>query len=246
MTHKIRRCTPLMTYSTVLISAILFSGSTAKAAILTTSTHPDTSIMDWEIDGNTTGPLELTGTLDASINLDSFGDGTIEFQSASLIQENILDFSTGVFDYQADLVDLVWDIESDPITVTGNSFTLDGASFVQIRVVGGTLELYDGFFPDETINFATNPHTFDTSTINGLGITGTVFNGPDEINLAIPDPGLPVSFNFSGFLVFQLNISGAWNVAAIPEPSTWLFAATSLFWLTPVFRGRRNDRAGHP
>ncbi len=83
----------------------------------------------------TIGPLAVTGTASATVDVDGLGDGTLAFGSANLLVEDIadqyVDIVTGVPDgglltTYVDLSGVGLDINSSDIPVLGNLWDLDG------------------------------------------------------------------------------------------------------------------------
>lgn len=223
---------------------------TARAATYTTASHAIGSHLSLEVwlgapgpNGQllaTIGPLAVTGSVEANLNLDGSGHGTIEFLGSSLVMESAIDQLLdlqGLGSMKGSVVEVGVNVTSQPLPVNANQFTLDNQALISIDQ--GQLLLYEptgllaallGADREYRRDFAARPEPLDGRS----GLQGTA-----DIGSTLLDPSGEVNVNVDTytFLVaspveITARFVGEFHLA-VPEPGAATLAASAL----PVLLG---------
>lgn len=206
----------------------------------------------------TTGPVLAHGIINARVDLDGAGDGTLDIDHSSLILEDAtttIDFGVlGSIDLTHTAVQMnihldnqavesyQWDLTANP--PTDFSFGLDAGTF--------TVDDPTGFLATVLVNYPlvhdlqTDPLSVGLSDVLGSGIHGTAVH--TAVSMQISNGiDLPI-YEFVPGLDLYLRIRNTLGIyAAIPEPSSGLLAGLGLIAVIPLaarHRHRRRRRRG--
>jgi hypothetical protein len=246
--------------------AVLGSPAVSSAAVMTTTViNPSSLNLDVTFDGGdgpsvvgTTGALAVTGSADVDTAIDAngaggnwtagAGNGTAAFLNSSfLIQDTtfLIDLQLGPGnELTATLSGVGLQILSTPIPVTGNQWDLDSnpPTSLTMTLNQGQLLLSGAILgalgaDDPTIiDLAADPIGVPLTDIVGFGIGGTADN--NSVNITIPTIAIDAGASLLGPGVLFVNLSGAINVAVIPEPSSFAMLGLGVVGLV----GRRRLR----
>lgn len=175
----------------------------------------------------TIGPLEVTGGMVATVSVDGSGDGTLTIDSSDLVVEDTFDNTVTIGflgSVDVDLEEVLIDIVSSAISVTGNEWNLDldPPSSFDLGLVDGVITLHDvtGFLPidDPTIlDLETDPFSVGLTDISGYDIGGTA--SEEEITIDIPAIDIDISepvFGGSSSGILFIRLYGTIDVVAEP------------------------------
>jgi hypothetical protein len=233
----------------------------------TTPINPSTLTLDVTLDGGdgpvlvgTSGPLSVEGTSEVSTAISANGaggpwtagpgNGVFSFDSSSFtIQDTsfLVDLGLGPGnELTATLVGVGLSITSSDIPVTGNLFDFDAPGGApesltmslnsgQIQLSGAVLEVFGADNPT-ILDLSTDPVGVNIADILGFGISGTADN--NSVNINIPQIAIDVGADLLGPGLLFVNLSGAINVLAVPEPGSIAMLGMGIIGLVAVGRRR--------
>lgn len=190
----------------------------------------------------TVGPLGVNGSADASVAVDGLGDGTLAFNSASLILDDVnnqvLDFSAldlGTIELTMSGVGI--GLTSSPIPVTSNLWNLDvapPASF-SLALNQGSLTLDNPtgvlaiFITDAplVVDLDAEPLEVPLADLLTFNVNGTASD--NDVTMLVPGAltDLGAALGLPPGLLFG-RITAEVNLTAVPEPSSFALLGLGL------------------
>lgn len=243
---------------------LLFAGPLGRAEVFTmySDLHPYPSHLTIQFYLGTTqdplavplgalGPLPVTASFLADVQLNSNGDGTFEILSSSIVlasDSGTLDLGTlGTLDYV--LNGLGFYFASGPRAVLDNLFAFYFDDVSTLIINQGVIEAFNptGVLATLDPNFyvigdyGANPLTADPDFNVFLPFLGLVDAGAGqaspaaEIQFGVPSFATQLIALTGGLFVYG-QLVGSINVAAVPEPPGWLLAASGAALATAALR----------
>lgn len=234
-------------------STILSTSLSPIASNLTLGIYLGTNSVPFGTLLATVGPAALNGTLTADINLDSNGNGTVTFQGADIVLQDLSgvatigDLGTVHYSFTGLGINFVTPAEAvtnyqfsfpftDPIKLTLNQGTvvLDSLTGALASIIGANYQYNHDFgaFPFTTFPRFSIDTLFNGTVDNGAG---HLVSGP-EIEFNIPSAGTEIT-SISPTAGLYAFFTGTINVAAVPEVSSlMLLLPTLILAAVPIFK----------
>lgn len=148
--------------------------------------------------------LAVTGTIEADLQVDGAGNGTVAFQGANAaLASGVFSIDFGFLGTASlTLQAVTLDLTSSAIATANHTFSFDGTDAEltfdggMVNVVGSSGALASVLPPPgETINFNTDPTSV---SLSGYGVTGTAFGNPPSVTIPLNAIAIPLDDVLSG------------------------------------------------